>query len=100
VVNDLVGAFHVAASNPAAGSAVATPPTDFAVTFSSPYSTSGLDASAFTVNTVAADSFTATDATTITYHFNVSPVTAQGLQAMSLTAGAVARQADGAALSA
>ena len=100
LVNDLVGAFHVATSSPAAGSAVATPPTDFAITFSSPYTNSGIVAGDLSVNGIAADSFTMTDATTITFHFNASPVTAQGLQTMSMPPGVLTRQADGAPLSA
>jgi hypothetical protein len=100
IVNDLVGAFHVAGSNPAAGAAVPMPPTDFAITFSSPYSAANVAASSFTVNSIAADSFTLTDATTITFQFNASPVTTQGLQTMAIAAGSFARQADGAPLSA
>ena len=100
LINDLVGAFHVATSNPASGSAVATPPTDFAITFSSPYANAGIVAGDLSVNGIAADSFTSTDSTTITFHFNASPVTTQGLQTMSMPPGVLTRQADGAPLSA
>jgi methionine-rich copper-binding protein CopC len=100
LVNDLVGTFHVAMTNPAAGSAVATAPTDFAITFSSPYATSGIVASDLTVNGVAADSFALTSTTTITFHFNTSPVTTQGLQNMSIAAGTLTRQADNSPLTA
>ncbi|HKD37938.1 MAG TPA: dockerin type I domain-containing protein, partial [Pirellulales bacterium] len=85
----------------AAGAAVAAPPTDFAISFSSPYAPPPtIVASALAVNGIAADSYTLTDATTITFHFNVSPVTAQGLQTMAIAAGSFTRQADGAPLSA
>ncbi len=100
VVNDLVGPFQVALSNPAAGSSVGTPPSDFAITFASPYDSGGIVASDLTVNGIAADSFSLTDATTITFHFNASPVTAQGLQSMAIAAGALSRAADGSPLSA
>ncbi len=94
VVNDLIGPFQVAASSPAAGASIGTPPTDFAITFGSPYTIGGIVASDLSVNGVAADSFSLTDAKTITFHFNASPVTAQGLQTMSIVAGALTRAAD------
>ncbi|HEV3416877.1 MAG TPA: dockerin type I domain-containing protein [Pirellulales bacterium] len=100
LVNDLIGSFHVSLSNPAVGSVVAIAPTDFAITFSSPYATSGIVASDLTVNGIAADSFALTNSTTITFHFNASPVTSQGLQTMSMAAGTLARQADGSPLTA
>jgi hypothetical protein len=100
LVNDLVGSFHVAASNPVVGSSVATAPTDFAINFSSPYTTSGIVSSDLTVNGIAADSFALTNSTTITFHYNTSPVTTQGLQTMSIAAGTLLRQADGSPLTA
>src|SRR5207253_2901796 len=79
VVNDLVGSFHVATTNPSVGSSIGAPPTDFAIAFSSPYTNSGLAASSLSVNGHAADVVTPTDSTTLTFHFDTSPVTAQGL---------------------
>jgi autotransporter-associated beta strand protein len=98
VVSDLVGA--VASSTPAAGSAVSTPPTDFAVTFASAYSPGSIQAGDLAVNAIAADSFTLTSSTTVTFHYNASPVTTQGLQSMSIPAGAVTWQSNGAPLAA
>ena len=98
VVSDLVGA--VASSTPAAGSAVSAPPTNFAVTFASAYSPSSIHANILTVNGIAADSFTLTSSTTVTFHYNTTPVTAQGLQTMSIPAGAVTWQSNGAPLAA
>ena len=52
----------------------ATGPTSFTVTFSDAYSTSGLSASDFEVNGIAATSFTTNDAQTqITFTFATSP---------------------------
>ena len=100
LVHDLVGPFLVAASTPANGSTVSSAPTDFAITFGSPYATTGIVAGDLTVNGIAADSFTQTSSTTITFHYNASPVTTQGLQTMSIAAGVLTRQADGAPLAA
>ncbi len=98
VVNDLVGPFSLAISSPANGSVVANVPTDFAIAFSSPYATTGLLASDLTVNGIEADSFALTSSTTISFHFNASPVTAQGLQTVTVAAGAIQRQVDGSPL--
>ncbi len=100
VVNDLIGAFSVASSTPANGSTVSTAPTDFAISFSAAYASSSVAASDFLVNGIAANSFTLTNSTTITFHYNVSPAVSQGLQSMSVAAGAISRQADGAPLAA
>src|SRR5262249_53939477 len=68
---------------PAAGSTVASaPPTDFAVHFTEAYDPSTLQASDFTVNGVAANSVTRTDARDATFHYNGSPVTTPGQQTM------------------
>ena len=100
LVHDLVGPFQVAASTPANGAIVAAAPTDFAITFGSPYATMGIAAADLTVNGIPADSFDPTSPTTITFHFNSSPVTMQGLQTMSIDAGSLTRQADGSPLAA
>ncbi len=57
VVNDLIGAFTVLSSAPAAGSIVTSPPTSYIVNFSNAYATAGLSASILTVNGIAATSF-------------------------------------------
>ena len=98
VVNDLVGPLQVAAASPAAGSYVAAPPVDFAITLTSAYTASGIAAADLTVNGIAADSFEATGPTTITFHYDASPVTAQGLQTMAIAAGSLTRSVDGSPL--
>src|SRR5262249_6903177 len=50
---------------------------------------------ALTVNGTAADSFTVNDPFTLTFHFNSSPVTQQGLQSMDMAAGVIKRLRDG-----
>ncbi len=100
VVNDLVGAYTVTSSNPANGAIVSTPPADFAITLATPYDPNSVLAADLTVDGVPADSFTLTNSTTITFHFNASPVTTQGLQTMAIAAGAITRQTDEAPVSA
>ena len=98
VVTGLVGA--VASSTPAAGSVVSSPPTDFTITFASRYTPSTMAADDLTVNGVGADSFTLINSTTVTFHYDTSPVSQQGLQFMSIAAGAITWQSDGARLEA
>ena len=98
VVTGLVGT--VASSNPAAGSVASSPPTNFTITFASQYTPSTIAANDLTVNGVAADSFTLINSTTVTFHYNTSPVSQQGLQIMSIAAGAITWQSDGAPLAA
>jgi subtilase family serine protease len=104
VASSVVGyldSFSVTGTSPVAGSTVHTDsPTSFTVTFSDPYSTSGLVASDFEVNGIAATSFTDTTSTSITFNFATSPVTNQGTQTMTIAAGAIHRAADGAAIQA
>ena len=98
VVSDLVGG--VASSVPAAGSSVSTPPTDFAITFASAYDPSSIQVGDFSVNGQTPNSFTLSSATTVTFHFNATPVGAQGLQMMSIPAGAITWLSNGAPLTA
>jgi len=84
----------VVSSTPASGSVVTTRPADFVINFSDPYLSSSIDAGDLTVNGVAADTFTPTDLDTVTFHYSTSPVTTQGLQNMSIAAGAVLRASD------
>jgi subtilisin family serine protease/methionine-rich copper-binding protein CopC len=90
----------VSGSTPAADSIVVTAPVDFVIHFSNPYASASVQASDLLVNGAAADSVIYTDADTLTFHYNTSPVTAQGLQTMAMAAGSVLRQSDGNALSA
>ena len=61
-------------SSPARDSTVAAPPTDFVLSFADPYDPTAVDATDLEVNGNPADSFTITDAVTLTFHFDTSPV--------------------------
>jgi Bacterial Ig-like domain len=88
----------VTSSVPANGATVATPLQDFVINFSQPYDPATVDPGDLTVNGKAANSVTQTDADTLTFHFNVSPMTSQGLQTMHMNAGSVAPLNSGAGL--
>ena len=90
----------VIATSPSAGATVTTPPTSFTIHFSQAFIPASVAASDFTVNGVAATSFVLDDADSITFQFDVSPVTTDGLQTMALAAGSITRQSDATALSA
>ncbi|MFZ5829036.1 MAG: S8 family serine peptidase [Planctomycetota bacterium] len=81
---------QVAATSPSAGSTVTTPLTSFTVDFTQNYLGSSVQASDFTVNGTAANSFTLVDANTIRFGFTNSPVTTQGAQTMRIAEGAIA----------
>jgi hypothetical protein len=81
--------FSVVASSPADGDFVNTPLTDFVVHFSAPYDPSTVQASALTVDSVPADSVTQTDATTLTFHYLVTPLGHEGPHTMAMVANAV-----------
>jgi subtilisin family serine protease len=89
---------YVGSTTPAAGSTVSLAPTDFVVNFLDAYSQASVDAEDLTVNNIAADSFTFTDSDTITFHYNSTPTATEGLQAMHIADGAIARDSDGALL--
>jgi hypothetical protein len=85
----------VASTVPAAGSVVFTQPSVFTVNVSDPVDPATLDASDFQVNSVTATSVAYTPGTTtLTFTFNTTPVTAQGLQTMHIDAGAFTRASD------
>jgi extracellular elastinolytic metalloproteinase len=88
-------ALHVTTTDPAVGSIISTQPADFLVNFSEAYDPASIDAGDFTVNGTPADSFTLDDADTITFHFDATPVTTEGLQTMAIAEGAIARLSDG-----
>jgi uncharacterized delta-60 repeat protein len=85
----------VASTTPTIGSVLSTPPTSFTLNFSQAYNPATVIASDFKVNGIAADGLTFDDADTITFTFAVSPVTAQGLQTMTVAEGAITRASDG-----
>src|SRR5215831_3121967 len=80
---------HVTTTVPAVASVISTQPTTFIVNISEPANPASLQASDFTVNGTPASSFAYTPgSTTIVFTFGASPVTTQGLQTMSIPAGA------------
>jgi hypothetical protein len=87
---------HVTTTVPAVASVISTQPTNFTVNISEPADPASLQAGDFTVNGISASSFAYTPgATTIVFTFGASPVTAQGLQTMSVAAGAFTSAAAG-----
>jgi hypothetical protein len=79
----------VSGTDPAVGSVVFATRTAFAVNVNQPADAATLQGSDFTVNGAPADSVTYTpDTTTITFNYNTSPMTMQGVQTMHIAAGA------------
>jgi hypothetical protein len=85
---------HVAGYTPATDQVLGIPPTDFVITLSEPVTTASVDASDLQVNGVAANSVTINDSQTLTFHFNNSPVSVEGLQTLTMNAGALTRASD------
>ena len=81
--------FGVRASTPADGALVDTPPTSFTVDFTHAYDAATVEAGDLTVNDVPADRVTQTSATRLTFEYDVSPVSAEGPQAMAIAQGAI-----------
>ncbi len=84
----------VTGTTPASGAIVTTPPTTFVVDFSDPYDSASVQPGDLTVNGIPATGRTFTDLDTVTFTFGVSPVTSQGLQTMTIAAGAITRDSD------
>src|SRR3989440_861158 len=92
---DLVG-FSVTTSDPACNSVTSNQATDFVINLSDAVDPATVDATDFTVNGIPANSFVLSNGNaTITFHFNTSPVTTEGLQTMHIPAGAFNRISDG-----
>ncbi|MBI2824505.1 MAG: S8 family serine peptidase [Planctomycetia bacterium] len=89
---------RVTSTSPAKGSVITDPRTDFVVNFSNAYVAGSVDAGDLTVNGTPADSFTLTDADTITFHYNATPIVGQGLQTVAIADGAITRASDSAPL--
>ncbi|HEX4132273.1 MAG TPA: ELWxxDGT repeat protein, partial [Pirellulales bacterium] len=103
VINGLLSDTYFTATSVTAGngSVVSTQPTDFVVQFSDAYAASSLQASDFMVNSIAASSFTVIAGTTsVTFHFNTSPVTSIGLQTIAIATSSVTRSSDSLGLTA
>jgi Bacterial Ig-like domain len=91
---ELVG-FAVTTSNPACNSVINTQPQDFVINVTDPVNPATLQAGDFTVNGTPANTVTYTPGTTtMTFHFNSSPVITQGMQTMHIPAGAFNRASD------
>ena len=76
---ELVG-FAVTTTNPACNSVISTQPTDFVINLSDAVNPATVQATDFTVNGTPANSLMFSNGnTTITFHFNSSPVTTQGV---------------------
>jgi len=87
---------HVTTTVPAVASVISTQPTTFTVNISEPANPASLQASDFTVNGTPASSFAYTPGSaSIFFTFDVSPVTTEGLQTMSIAAGAFTSAAAG-----
>ena len=85
----------VTSTVPAVGSVVSSQPTSFTVNVTDPVDPATLQASDFTVNGIPANSVSYTaGTTTMTFGFTSTPVTAQGLQTMSIAGGAFTRASD------
>src|SRR6476661_2514193 len=75
---DLVG-FAVTTTTPACNSVISTQPVDFVINLTDPVNPSTVQANDFTVNAIPANTVTLTNSnTTLTFHFNTSPVSVQG----------------------
>jgi hypothetical protein len=80
---------HVTTTVPAVASVISNQPTTFTVNTSEPVEAATLQASDFAVNGISASNFEYTPgSTTIVFTFDASPVTIEGLQTMSIAAGA------------
>ncbi|HEV8606295.1 MAG TPA: S8 family serine peptidase [Tepidisphaeraceae bacterium] len=85
-------------STPAPDQAVSTAALDYQLIFSHPLTPESIEPTDLLVNDVPADSFTRLTPTTISFHFNTSPLTAEGLQTMQLADASITRQLDSAAV--
>jgi hypothetical protein len=84
----------VTTSTHTSGSIVSTAPTDFVINLLHPYDATTVQPADLAVNSIASDSVQLTDADTVTFHYNASPVTTQGNQTMHMAADSV-KAADG-----
>src|SRR5437667_1926952 len=93
---ELVG-FAVTTTTPACNSVVTgTAPVDFVINLTDAVNTATVQPTDFTVNVIAANTVAFSNGnTTLTIHFNTSPVSTQGLQTMNIPAGAFTRASDG-----
>ncbi|HEV8292291.1 MAG TPA: S8 family peptidase, partial [Tepidisphaeraceae bacterium] len=83
-------------ATPGVDDVVSTAELDYDLNFSHPITPESIDASDLHVNDIPADSFIIDNPTTVTFHFNSSPLSAEGLQTIQLVDGSITRQLDGA----
>ncbi|MBX7166500.1 MAG: S8 family serine peptidase [Pirellulales bacterium] len=84
-----LGTIHVVSTSPPIDGSTPVAPTSFVIDFSEPYLASSVQAGDLLVNGLPAGGVQFTDADTLTFTFVSSPVVAQGLQTMSIAAGAI-----------
>ena len=91
---ELVG-FAVTTTTPACNSIISTQPVDFIINLTDAVNTATVQANDFTVNGIPANTVAFSNGnTTLTFHFNTSPVSVQGPQTMNIPAGAFNRASD------
>ena len=84
-----VAGFSVTSTVPASGSTVSTQPVDFVINLTDPVDPTTVQPTDLTVNGTPANSDALSNGNaTITFHYNSSPVTTQGVQTMNIAAGA------------
>lgn len=82
-------------SSPTLGEIVTNPLSDYSIAFASSVDPATVDATDLKVNGISADSYTLIDSQHVQFHFNTSPVSAQGLQTISMAAGSASEAGDG-----
>jgi hypothetical protein len=85
----------VAQTSPGNNEVITQLATEFVVHFSDPYDPKTVLPTALTVNNIPATSVEMTTPDTLTFTYQVSPITQQGLQTMAMEKGAVTRLEDG-----
>ena len=81
-------------STPPSGEVVNTPITQVQVDFSGAFDKTSIEASDLSLNGTAADGYQILDSDSILFEFNTSPIANQGLQTMSMRAGAILRESE------
>jgi hypothetical protein len=84
----------VISATPAADQVLSNANADYQLRFSHPILATSIVASDFLVNSIPADSFQLINSSTLSFHFNTSPLSSEGLQTMQLVDGSVTRQFD------
>ena len=80
---------NVANASIGEGEVISSPVTDFTFSFSREYDNGSIDASDLTVNGTAADRFTLVDSSTVTFHYDSTPISSEGAQLLSIAADAI-----------